>query len=237
MVTFDSSDLFDSPDSRAFDVDTAIFDVDGTLVDTNYQHALAWYRAFRRYDLTIPLWHIHRAIGMGGDQLIPHVAGEDVARRHAEDLDQAWTEEFRAMVDEVQPFEGARELLAEVKERGFRLVLASSGKQEFVTRFLELIDGRSIADAWTTSEDAEESKPAPDLLQVALAKVSGARGLMIGDSTWDCAAANRLSVPTLAVRTGGFSTEELRAAGAIGVFDSLVDLRRSLDRTPLARPR
>lgn len=164
MVTFDSSDLFDSPDSRAFEVDTAIFDVDGTLVDTNYQHALAWYRAFRRYDLTIPLWHIHRAIGMGGDQLIPHVAGEDVARRHAEDLDQAWTEEFRAMVDEVQPFEGARELLAEVKERGFRLVLASSGKQEFVTRFLELIDGRSIADAWTTSEDAEESKPAPDLL-------------------------------------------------------------------------
>lgn len=223
-------------DPSAFAVDTAIFDVDGTLVDTNYQHALAWFRAFRRFDVTIPLWRIHRAIGMGGDQLIPHVAGQDVARQHAEDLDEAWTQEFRAMVDEVQPFDGARELLVDVKNRGFRLVLASSGKKEFVDRFLELIDGRSVADAWTTSEDAEESKPAPDLLQVALAKVSGARGLMVGDSTWDCEAANRLSVPTLTIRTGGFSTEELQAAGSIRVFDSLVDLRRSLDQTPLARP-
>ena len=217
-------------------VDTAILDVDGTLVDTNYQHALAWYRAFRRYDITIPVWHIHRAIGMGGDQLIPHVAGKQVASEHGEDLEQAWTEEFRAMVEEVQPFEGARELLVDIKDRGFQLVLASSGKKEFVDRFLELIDGKSVADAWTTSEDAEQSKPEPDLLQAAMAKVPGARGLMIGDSTWDCLAAEKISVPTLAVRTGGFSVQELTDAGAVRVFDSLVDLRSALDETALARP-
>lgn len=106
-------------DSPAVRADTAIVAVDGTLVDTKYQHALAWYHAFRRYQLTIPLWQIHRAIGMGGDQLVPHVAGEKVAREHQEDLDAAWTEEFRAMVDEVQPFEGARELL--VQTGGFSI--------------------------------------------------------------------------------------------------------------------
>lgn len=223
-------------DSPAVGVDTAIVDVDGTLVDTNYQHALAWYRAFRRYDLTIPIWHIHRAIGMGGDQLVPHVAGDKVAQELGADLEEAWTEEFRTMVGEVRPFEGARELLADIKDRGFRLVLASSGKKEFVDQFLDLIDGRSVADAWTTSEDAEESKPAPDLLQTAMKKVTGARGLMLGDSTWDCVAAKNFSVPSIAVRTGGFSPEELTEAGAIRVFDSLIDLRKALDETPLARP-
>ena len=226
----------DTSEPTTVAVDTAIVDVDGTLVDTNYQHALAWYRAFRRYDLTVPLWHIHRAIGMGGDKLVPHVAGDEVARKHGADLEQAWTEEFRAMVGEVQPFAGAHELLVAIKDRGFQLVLASSGKKEFVERFLDLVDGKSLADAWTTSEDAEQSKPEPDLLQSAMAKIQGGHGLMIGDSTWDCIAAEKLSVPTLAVRTGGFSVEELTEAGAFRVFDSLVDLREALDDTPLARP-
>ncbi len=121
--------------------DTAIFDVDGTLVDTNYQHALAWYRAFRRFDITPPIWRIHRAIGMGGDQLVPEIAGQETEERHGEALRDAWTEEFDALIDEVQPFDGARDLLVEVKRRGFRLVLASSGKKQHVERFLDLIGG------------------------------------------------------------------------------------------------
>ena len=216
--------------------DTAIFDVDGTLVDTNHHHALAWSRAFRRYDVTRPLWRIHRAIGMGGDQLVAHVAGQQVEDAHGDELRDAWVEEFDRLLPEVQPFEDARALLEEVKARGFRVVLASSGKSEHVEALLDLIDGKSVADAWTTSDDAEHSKPEPDLVRVALEQVDGASGVMVGDSTWDCLAAGKLDVPTIAVRTGGFSVAELTEAGAVRVFDSLRELRENLDDTLLTRP-
>ena len=216
--------------------DTAIFDVDGTLVDTNYQHALAWYRAFKRFDITRPLWRLHRGIGMGGDQFVPALGGQDVEERYGDALRDAWSEEFDLLIDEVSPLEGARELLEDVKGRGFRLVLASSGKQKHVEHFLDLFGGQDLADAWTTSDDAEHSKPEPDLVETALKKVSGASGVMVGDSTWDAVAAGKLDVPTLAVRTGGFSVEELTEAGAAHVFTSLTDLREGLDGTPLGRP-
>ena len=164
--------------------DTAIFDVDGTLVDTNYQHALAWFRALRRYDITRPMWRIHRGIGMGGDMFVPEVGGREVEEAHGDDLREAWAEEFDQLIGEIQPFEGAHELLAEVKERGFRLVLASSGKTQHVEAFLDLIDGKSLADAWTTSDDVEKSKPEPDIVAAALAKVEGASGIMVGDSIY-----------------------------------------------------
>ena len=215
--------------------DTAIFDVDGTLVDTNYQHALAWFRALRRYDITRPMWRIHRGIGMGGDLFVSAVAGREVEEAHGDDLRQAWAEEFDRLIGEVQPFEGANELLTEVKERGFRLVLASSGKTRHVEAFLDLIDGKSLADAWTTSDDVEKSKPEPDIVSAALAKVEGASGIMVGDSTYDAQAAAKLNIPTLGVRTGGFSVGELQEAGVLQVFDSLVAFRYALDGTPLAR--
>lgn len=221
---------------RAAMVDTAILDVDGTLVDSNYQHALAWFRAFRRLDIVRPVWRIHRAIGMGGDKLVPEVGGDEVERAHGDELREVWVEEFDRLIGEVQPFDGAHALLEEVKRRGFRLVLASSGKAKHVERFLDLVDGRSLADAWTTAEDAEQSKPEPDLVATALAKVEGASGVMVGDSVWDAVAAGRLDVPTLAVRTGGFSVDELEEAGAAQVFESLVELREHLDDTVLRRP-
>lgn len=102
--------------------DTAIFDVDGTLVDSNYQHALAWFSAFRRFDITRPLWRIHRGIGMGGDLFVPEIAGRDVEEAHGDDLRAAWAEEFDQLLDGIQPFDGVGDLLAEVKRRGFRLV-------------------------------------------------------------------------------------------------------------------
>jgi HAD superfamily hydrolase (TIGR01549 family) len=215
--------------------DTAIFDVDGTLVDTNYQHALAWFRAFRRYGITLPMWRIHRGIGMGGDMFVPEVAGREVEQVHGDDLRKAWVEEFDQLIGEIQPFEGAHELLAEVKERGFRLVLASSGKTQHVEAFLDLIDGKSVADAWTTSDDVAKSKPEPDIVATALAKVEGASGIMVGDSIFDAQAAAKLKIPVIGVRTGGFSVGELQEAGVLQVFDSLVAFRRALDGTPLAR--
>lgn len=215
--------------------DTAIFDVDGTLVDTNYHHALAWFRALRRFEITRPMWRIHRGIGMGGDLFVSAVGGREVEEAHGDALREAWAEEFDELIREVQPFEGAHELLAAVKERGFRLVLASSGKSQHVEAFLDLIDGKSLADAWTTSDDVERSKPEPDIVSAALAKVEGASGIMVGDSIYDAQAAAKLNIPTLGVRTGGFSVGELQEAGVLQVFDSLVAFRNALDGTPLAR--
>jgi HAD superfamily hydrolase (TIGR01549 family) len=216
--------------------DTAIFDVDGTLVDSNYQHALAWYRALRSKDITVPLWRLHRGIGMGGDTFVPSVVSDEVEARYGDELRELWVGEFDKLIDEIQPFEEARQLLEDVKGRGFKLVLASSGKSQHVDHFLNLLDAKSVADEWTTSEDAEHSKPEPDLLETALAKVEGARGVMVGDSTWDFVAAEKLGVPALAVRTGGFSPEELLEAGALKVFESLAEMRKGLDDTALSRP-
>ncbi|MHA6794525.1 HAD family hydrolase [Pseudonocardia bannensis] len=216
--------------------DTAVFDVDGTLIDTNYHHALAWFRAFRGFDITLPVWRLHRAIGMGGDQFVAAVAGEDVEARLGDDVRDRWVHEFDALIGEVQPFEGVRELLEEVRRRGFPLVLASSGKKAHVEHYLDLIDGRSIAQAWTTADDVERTKPAPDLLLAAVAAVHGTSGVVVGDSVWDFQATNRVGYPGYAIRTGGFSPEELCEAGARRVFDSLPELHRHLDETALARP-
>ena len=216
--------------------DTAVFDVDGTLVDSNYQHALAWHRAFRRHDLAYPLWRLHRTIGMGGDQYVKEIAGDAVEDEHGDSLREAWAEEFDKLIDEVEPFDNAKELLAELRRRGFRVVLASSGKKQHVEHFLDLIDGREVAEAWTTSDDVERSKPEPDLVAVAIEKVDGANAVMLGDSVWDVEAAKRIDVPTVAVRTGGFSTAELEEAGAVGVYESLGSLLDHLDDTPLGRP-
>ena len=213
--------------------DTAVFDVDGTLIDTNYQHALAWFRAFRGLDITVPVWRIHRAIGMGGDKLVAHVAGDAVEHEHGEALRSAWEDEFRPALHEVQPFAGARDLLDAVRARGFAVVLASSGKREHIEHYLSLIGGEAVVDAWTTSDDVEASKPEPDLIQVALDAVDGSSGVMVGDSTWDAVAAQKLGLPVIAVQTGGFSVEELTAAGASQVFESLLDLRDHLDDTAL----
>lgn len=214
--------------TRRFDV--AVVDVDGTLVDTNYHHALAWFRAFRRQGMTVPVWRLHRAIGMGGDHLITEVAGADVERRHGDDLRAAWAEEFSPMLDEIRPLDGVRDLLAALRERGLAVVLASSGAPDHVDAYLDLFDGRALADAWTTSEDADRTKPEPDLISIAVGRVAGERALVVGDSVWDFVAATRAGYPGYAVRTGGFAAAELMDAGAREVFDSPARLRAALDR-------
>jgi len=214
-------------------VAAAILDVDGTLVDSNYQHVIAWYRAFRDHDVTPPMWRIHRHIGMGGDQLVAAVAGQALERESGDSIREAEKRLYEELIDEVSPFEGARELLDELKRRGHDVVLASSAKQEEVEHYVDLLDARGLADSWTTSADVERTKPAPDLVAVAMQRAGALSAVMVGDSTWDIEAAARAELKTLAVLTGGFSEAELLDAGAVAVFESLVDLRLGLDSTPL----
>jgi HAD superfamily hydrolase (TIGR01549 family) len=209
----------------------AVVDVDGTLVDTNYQHALAWYRAFRALGETFPIWRIHRHIGMGGDQLVVALGGEDVEQRIGDRVRERWVEEADPLMAEVAVLPGARDLLVTLRERGHRVVLASSGKPHHVDRYLDMLDARDVAEAWTTSEDVEATKPAPDLLEVALKKLGepvDAPSVVIGDSVYDVEAAANAGMPAVVVRSGGFGDDELRDAGAVELFDTPADLRAAL---------
>ncbi len=211
----------------------AVLDVDGTLVDTNYHHALAWYRAFRRHGVVLPVWWLHRHVGIGGDKFVAAVAGDDVEERLGDTVREEWEGLFDAVIDEVEPLAGAHELLVALKERGHAVVLASSSIEKHLERFLDLLDARDVADSWTTKDDVEASKPDPDLVEAALAKAGTREAVMVGDTPWDCIAAERAGIPTVAVITGGFSRAELRGAGAVAVVESLEDLRERLDDTPL----
>ena len=211
----------------------AIIDVDGTLVDSNYQHAIAWYRAFRDHDVTPAIWRIHRHIGMGGDQLVAAVAGDEVERERGDAIRESEGEHYGELIDEIRPFAGASELLAELGRRGHAVVLASSAKAEETERYVDLLEARELVEAWTTSADVEHTKPQPDLVAVAMQRAGELSAVMIGDSTWDVEAAARAEVKTVAVLTGGFSEAELLDAGAVAVFEDIAELTAGLDRTPL----
>jgi HAD superfamily hydrolase (TIGR01549 family) len=210
----------------------AILDVDGTLVDSNYHHAIAWYRAFRARGVILPVWRIHRHIGMGGDQLVAALAGDQVERREGDAIREVEAETYMAMIDEVEPLDAARELIADLKGHADKVVLASSAKKHEVEHYLDLLDARDLADAWTTSADVESTKPKPDLIHVAMNKAGADSALMIGDSTWDCEAAARADTASIAVLTGGFSERELYQAGASAVFETLDELRSRLSQLP-----
>ena len=212
----------------------AILDIDGTLVDTNYHHAIAWFRAFRQHDIVLPIWRIHRHMGMGGDQLIASICDDRTEEEKGDDIRAAEKVLYAELIGEVEPLRGARELIEDLKDRGHQVVLASSAKEDEVDHYLDLLDARELADDWTTSADVETTKPAPDLVTAAMEKAGTGESVMVGDTTWDVEAAGRAGIPSVTVRTGGFSAAELRDAGAVAVFDSIDELREALDETPLA---
>jgi len=205
---------------------TAILDIDGTLVDTNYHHAIAWHRALRSHGHPVQLWKIHRHIGMGGDQIVSALVGEEAEEAEGDAIREAEGEAYGELIGEVEPMEGARGLIEDLCGEGHRVVLASSAKAEEVDHYLDLLDARRLVDDWTTSADVERTKPDPDLVHAALEKAGGdGPAVMIGDSVWDVKAASAADVPTLAVLTGGFSAAELREAGAAEVVESIAELR------------
>ncbi len=206
----------------------AILDIDGPLVDTNYQHALAWYRAFRQHQVVLPIWRIHRSIGMGGDQLVAALAGDQVEREKGDEIRSAEKPLYMAMIEEVAPFEGATELIGELKQRGHAVVLASSAKPDEVDHYVAQLEAAEAVDGWTTSGDVEQTKPEPDLVSAALEKAGTPDGVLVGDSVWDCEAAKRAKIPSIGVLTGGYSADELERAGASRVFESIDELRGDL---------
>jgi len=206
-----------------------LLDVDGTLIDANYHHAIAWYRAFREHGIVLPVWRVHRHVGMGGDQLIPALAGENVDQ---EAISEARSAEYARLIGEVSPLAGARDLIVDLKERGRAPFLASSSPQKELDHYLDLLDARELVEGWTTDDDVESTKPEPDLVRAALDKLGTEDAVMVGDTPWDIEAARKAGLETVTVITGGFSEQELRDAGAAEVFASLAELRRHLDEPP-----
>ena len=202
----------------------AIFDVDGTLVDSTYQHAIAWHRAFVEAGLDIPLWRAHRLIGMGGDKLVSELFGETVERHLGALLRRLHAEAFRVLRAEVSPLPGARPLLERLSADGWRVTVASSGSGDDTAWALDLAGVGDLVRDPTTGDDVDASKPDPDAISLAWQRMGRCDSVVVGDSVHDVRAAARTGLPCVTVRTGGFGGQELEAAGAIVVADDLVAL-------------
>ncbi len=206
--------------------DAVLLDIDGTLVDSTYHHAVAWHRAFDRIDLVRPpLWRIHRTIGMGGDKLVAEVAGEDVEQAHGDDLRDAWREEYLDLRAEVGPLTGASDVVRRLREQGYRVALASSGDPQFAREAVELLGIGDEVEIVLTSQDVDDSKPAPDLVGETLRRLEGVeRAVFVGDTVYDVEAAERSGIRCITLCTGGYGRAELQDAGAVLVVDGPVDL-------------
>ena len=218
-------------------IKAVLFDVDGTLVDSNDAHAQAWVDAFAEFGVTVELARVRRCIGMGGDKLMPEVSGleEDspLGERIAKRRGEIFTTGF---LPTIQPFRDAARLVAAIKDLGLTAVAASSAKKEELKALLELAGADALMDGATSSDDAEESKPDPDIINAALkrAKASAAEAIMIGDTPYDVEAARRAGVASIAFRCGGWGDADL--AGAIRIYDGPWDLLQRLAESPFRRP-
>jgi HAD superfamily hydrolase (TIGR01509 family) len=215
-----------------------LFDVDGTLIDTAYLHAVAWWQAFRQAGLTLPTARIHRAIGMGSDHLLEHLLGPDRDKDADAQLSSAHDALFAAYWPGLQPLDGAAHLLRACHQRGWRVVLASSAKDAELSAMREALHAEAAIDAVTGADDVESSKPAPDLVEQALerAGVPAERAVFVGDTRWDVEAAARAGVPCIGMLSGGWSQAELVQAGAVEVYDTPGELLGKLDASILSQP-
>ncbi|MEV4557959.1 HAD family hydrolase [Kitasatospora sp. NPDC049285] len=216
----------------------ALFDVDGTLLDTNYWHTVAWTEALAQFGRTPPMARIHGAIGMGADQLLDHVLGEDRDHRQDQAISAAQQALFARFWPRLRAFDSAGELLRELKRRGWTITLASSASERDLGVMRSVLDADDAIDHATSADDVEASKPAPDLVRAALAKsgAAPAEALFVGDTPWDVEAAALAKVACVAVLSGGFGERALRAAGALEVHRDVGDLLARLDGSALADP-
>jgi HAD superfamily hydrolase (TIGR01509 family) len=211
-----------------------LFDIDGTLADTNYLHVDAWLRACVDVGHPVDAWRVHRAIGMDSSKLL-EILFDDDAERLGDDAKERHKVHYAAQRDRMRRFAGAQELLKELADRGLQVVLATSAPQEEFDMLTEVLDAGDVVSEVTTGEDVGTAKPAPDVVQVALKKagVSAEEAIMVGDAAWDAQSCVKAGVRCIGVLSGGYGASELRDAGAIAVYDDVAELLRRLDETPI----
>ncbi len=209
-----------------------LLDLDGTLVDTNYLHTLAWSQAFGDVGEWAPMNAIHRLVGMGGEQLVKELLGDD-----RPGIAEARAEHYRALLPEVRAFPGASDLVRALHRRGLATVLATSSPADELDAALGLLSIDDVLDGRTTADDVELAKPSPEVFCTAMhsAGVDPARALAIGDSVWDVEAARAAGIACIAVESGGFSRHELSEAGALLVFRDVRELLLQINATPLVQ--
>jgi HAD superfamily hydrolase (TIGR01509 family) len=214
-----------------------LFDVDGTLVDTTYLHAVTWWEAFRQYGHHVPMARIHRAIGMGSDKLLDHLLPSDRDRSVDGELQAAHVALYAPYWPRLRAFDGAAELLRSCADRGLRVVLASSASEREMRALRDALDADDVIAAATSATDAQESKPAPDILHIALqrAEVAPEAAVFVGDTVWDVLACKKAGLTCLAFLTGGTSREELHEAGAVEIYEGPAELLTVLPDSLIAR--
>jgi HAD superfamily hydrolase (TIGR01509 family) len=214
---------------------TVLFDIDGTLVDSNYLHVEAWDQAFAAVGHPVDVWRIHRSIGMDSAKMLERMLGDaaesvgDAAKEHHRRI-------YLGMSDRLRPIQGARELLGELARRGHTVVLATSAPQEELDLLLDVLDVDDAVDAVTSAEDVESAKPSPDIIETALARSQSSpdRTVMVGDSVWDIVAAGRAGVGSIGLLSGGYGREELMSAGAAAVYEDAAQLLDQLENSPIS---
>ncbi|MBW8481719.1 HAD family hydrolase [Actinomadura parmotrematis] len=215
--------------------DAVIFDVDGTLVDTTYLHAVCWWEAFRQHDRHVPMADVHRAVGMGSDKLLDAVLPDDRDRADDDGMTSAHAVLYAQYHSRLRAFDGAADLLRACHGRGARTVLASSAAEEELRALRAALDADDAIDAATSSSDVKESKPAPDLVEAAVSRagVDAGQAIFVGDAVWDVKAAARAGMPCVAVLSGGVPRADLEEAGAVAVYADVAALLADLDGSPL----
>jgi HAD superfamily hydrolase (TIGR01509 family) len=208
-----------------------LLDLDGTLIDTNYLHTIAWSRALGDLGEWAPMNAIHRLVGMGGDQLVPELLGHDVAG-----ASDAWRSRYDEIRDEAQPFPRAKDLVVRLHDLGLVVVLATSAPEDLLNAAVDLLGIDGCFDRATSADDVESSKPDPAIFQTAIsiARLDPERVLTIGDSIWDIRAARAAGIGCVGLETGGFSRHELSEDGAIAVYRDPGELLGQLLTSPVA---
>lgn len=213
-----------------------ILDVDGTLVDSNNAHTRAWLEALAQHGYKCTYEEIRRLIGMGSDHLLPKTIGVEKDTPEGKRISESWKNIFeRDYLPKLKAFPKTRELLLALKQHGMKLVVASSAEKEMLDKLLEIAEAKDLVEDTTSSDDAESSKPDPDIVKAALDSIALPAGdvMMLGDTPYDIEAARKLGVGTIALRCGGWDDEGLK--GAVAVYDDPADLLAHLDDSPLLR--